>query len=148
MVSLAFAVSRPSPFDRLEARRLCLSKTGREESMERVTLYHNPACSNSRGALQMLRDRKVEFDLVEYLKTPPDRAALEKILSMLETPPADLVRKDKRFEELKLKAEDYTAREKVVALLVKHPELMQRPVVIRGNRAVIARPPEKLDTLL
>ena len=95
----------------------------------------------------MLRDRKVEFDLVEYLKTPPDRATLEKILSMLENPPADLVRKDKRFEELKLKPEDYTTKEKVVALLLKHPELMQRPIVIRGNRAVIARPPEKLEVL-
>jgi len=95
----------------------------------------------------MLRDRKVEFDLVEYLKTPPDRATLEKILSMLENPPADLVRKDKRFEELKLKPEDYTTNEKVIALLLKHPELMQRPIVVHGNRAVIARPPEKLEVL-
>ena len=66
---------------------------------------------------------------------------------MLESPPADLVRKDKRFEELKLKATDYTSKEQVTALLIKHPELMQRPIVIRGNRAVIARPPEKLDAL-
>jgi len=95
----------------------------------------------------MLRDRKVEFDLVEYLKTPPDRATLEKILSMLENPPADLVRKDKRFEELKLKVEDYTTTEKVVALLLEHPELMQRPIVMRAGRAVIARPPDKLDAL-
>ena len=95
----------------------------------------------------MLRDRKVEFDLVEYLKTPPDRATLEKILSMLENPPADLVRKDKRFEELKLKVEDYTTTDKVVALLIEHPELMQRPIVMRAGRAVIARPPDKLDAL-
>jgi len=66
---------------------------------------------------------------------------------MLEGPPADLVRKDKRFEELKLKATDYTSKAQVAALLIKHPELMQRPIVIRGNRAVIARPPEKLDAL-
>jgi len=66
---------------------------------------------------------------------------------MLETPPADLVRKDKRFEELRLKATDYTNKEQVTTLLIKHPELMQRPIVIRGNRAVIARPPDKLDAL-
>jgi arsenate reductase len=66
---------------------------------------------------------------------------------MLESSPADLVRKDKRFEELKLKAADYTSKQQVSALLVKHPELMQRPIVIRGSRAVIARPPEKLDAL-
>ncbi|MGO9602549.1 MAG: ArsC/Spx/MgsR family protein [Candidatus Binataceae bacterium] len=95
----------------------------------------------------MLRDRKVEFDLVEYLKTPLDRAALEKILAMVEGPAADLVRKDKRFAELKLKAEDYTTKDKVIALLLKHPELMQRPIVVRGKRALIARPPEKLDAL-
>ena len=66
---------------------------------------------------------------------------------MLESPPADLVRKDKRFEELKLKATDYTSKEQVSALLINHPELMQRPIVVRGSRAVIARPPEKLDAL-
>ena len=66
---------------------------------------------------------------------------------MLESPPADLVRKDKRFEELKLKATDYTSKAQVIALLIKHPELMQRPIVVRGKRAVIARPPDKLDAL-
>ena len=66
---------------------------------------------------------------------------------MLESPPADLVRKDKHFEELKLKATDYTSTEQVTALLIKHPELMQRPIVVRGDRAVIARPPDKLDAL-
>ena len=66
---------------------------------------------------------------------------------MLENPAADLVRKDKRFEELKLQATDYTSKEQVSALLTKHPELMQRPIVVRGSRAVIARPPEKLDAL-
>ena len=66
---------------------------------------------------------------------------------MLENPPGDLVRKDNRFEELKLKATDYTSKEQVVALLIEHPELMQRPIMVRGNRAVIARPPDKLDAL-
>ena len=66
---------------------------------------------------------------------------------MLESPPAELVRKDKRFEELKLKATDYTSKEQVIGLLLKHPELMQRPIVVRAGRAVIARPPEKLDAL-
>jgi arsenate reductase len=124
-----------------------LSETVREESMERVVIYHNPACGNSRGALQRLRDRKVEFDLVEYLKDPPNKATLESILAILDGPPADMVRKDKRFQELKLKTEDYTTKAQVVSILLKHPELMQRPIVVRGKRAVIARPPEKLDSL-
>ncbi len=73
--------------------------------------------------------------------------ALEKILSLIEDPPAELVRKDKRFKELGLSADNYTTRAQVVVLLLAHPELMQRPVIVRGKRAVIARPPEKLDAL-
>jgi arsenate reductase (glutaredoxin) len=98
--------------------------------------------------VELLRERGVEFDAIEYLKTPPTREILEKILGMLEGPPAELVRKDKRFAELGLKAEDYTEPKKIVALLIEHPELMQRPIVIRSNRAIIARPPEKLTGLL
>ena len=98
--------------------------------------------------MELLRERGVEFDAIEYLKKPPTRETLEKILAMLEGPPADLVRKDKRFGELGLKADDYVQPKKIVALLVEHPELMQRPIVIRGKRAIIARPPEKLTSLL
>ena len=67
---------------------------------------------------------------------------------MLEGPVTDLVRKDKRFKELGLNPGDYADKKAVVALLLEHPELMQRPIVIRGKRAVIARPPEKLEALL
>lgn len=92
----------------------------------------------------MLARRGVEFDTVEYLKNPPTRAALENIAAMLEGPIADLVRKDKRFSELGLKAGDYAERGAALDLLERHPELMQRPIVIRGGRAIIARPAEKL----
>jgi arsenate reductase len=115
--------------------------------MDTITLYHNPSCSHSRGALALLNQRGVNFDLIEYLKTPPSRSALEGIIAILEGPVADLVRKDKRFEELKLNPADYTTPESVIALLLEHPELMQRPIVIRGGRAIIARPAEKLDAL-
>lgn len=67
---------------------------------------------------------------------------------MLEGPVAQMVRKDKRFKELGLNDDDYADKASVVALLMKHPELMQRPIVIRGKRAIIARPPEKLTALL
>ncbi len=95
-----------------------------------------------------MSDRGVEFDAIEYLKHPPDRATLERILAMLESPPAELVRKDKRFAELRLKAEDYTGHDSVIELLLKHPELMQRPIAIRGRRAIIARPGERVLELL
>ena len=112
--------------------------------MERVTVYHNPSCGKSRGALDILRERDVDCDVVEYLKTPPDRPTYERFLSLLAGPPADLVRKDKRFAELGLDAKDYVTREQVVTLLLAHPELMERPVVIRGKHAVIARPSERV----
>jgi arsenate reductase len=67
---------------------------------------------------------------------------------MLDTPPAELVRKDRRFEALQLKPADYVSSEEVVALLLKYPELMQRPIVVKGNKAVIARPPERMLPLL
>lgn len=116
--------------------------------MERVTVYHNPACGKSRGALEILRERAVACDVVEYLRQPLDRATLARILSLLPDPPAALVRKDKRFAELGLDAAAYTTAAAVIDLLLAHPELMERPVIVRGGRAVIARPSEKVLEIL
>jgi arsenate reductase (glutaredoxin) len=113
-----------------------------------MLVYHNPSCSKSRGALDILADKGVEHDVVEYLKAPPDRAALDRILDAVSDAPSELVRKDAHFEELGLTASDYTTREAVIELLFEHPELMQRPVIFRGERAVIARPSEKVLELL
>ncbi len=116
--------------------------------MASVTIYHNPRCSKSRGALEILKERGVEHEVVEYLERAPERADLERLLALLPDEPAELVRKDKRFHELGLEAGGYEAADAVVEVLLAHPELMQRPIVIRGDRAVIARPPEKLEELL
>jgi arsenate reductase (glutaredoxin) len=113
-----------------------------------MLVYHNPSCSKSRGALEILADKGVEHDVVEYLEAPPDRAALERILDAVADAPTELVRKDGRFDELGLNASDFTTREAVIELLLEHPELMQRPVIFRGERAVIARPSEKVLELL
>jgi arsenate reductase len=94
--------------------------------------------------VDILKERGIEYGVVQYLKEPPDRATYERMLDALPNPPADLVRKDKRFEELGLSADDYTTREAVIAVLLEHPELMQRPVIFRGDRAVLARPSEKV----
>jgi arsenate reductase len=94
--------------------------------------------------VDILKERGVEFGVVQYLKEPPDRATYERMLDLLPDPPADLVRKDKRFQELGLDAADYQTREAVIEVLLEHPELMQRPVIFRGDRAVLARPSEKV----
>src|SRR5690606_19011080 len=106
----------------------------RGKAMEKVLVYHNPGCSKSRGALEILAERNVAHDVVEYLRSPPDRATLERFLDLLPDPPAELVRKDKHFEELGLDESDCRTREQVVAVLLEHPRLMQRPVVVRGDR--------------
>lgn len=111
-------------------------------------MFHNPVCSKSRGALEILTERGVSADVVEYLKTPPDRATLERIVDAIPDEPAALVRHDKRFGELGLDPDGYTSRGAVVGLLLEHPELMERPVVFVGERAVIARPSEKVLELL
>lgn len=96
----------------------------------------------------ILRERNVEFDVIRYLDTPLSRAELERFLDLLADPPADLVRKDKRFKELGLDASDYQTREQVIDVLLAHPELMQRPIIVQGDRAVLARPSEKVLELL
>ena len=70
------------------------------------------------------------------------------MLGLLGVPPGELVRKDKRFQSLELNADDYTSAESVITLLLEHPELMQRPIVVHGKRAIIARPSERVNELL
>jgi len=113
-----------------------------------VTVYHNPGCGKSRGALEILGERGIETEVIEYLKTPLDRATFERFLDLLPGAPAELVRKDKRFKELGLNEADYQTREQVVGVLLAHPELMERPVVINDRRAIIARPSERVLEIL
>jgi arsenate reductase len=115
---------------------------------EDVVVFHNPKCSKSRGALEILGDRGVDAEIVEYLKTPPSRADLERILDAIDDAPGTLVRHDARFSELGLDTGGYETRDAVIELLLAHPELMERPVVFVGERAVIARPSEKVLDLL
>ena len=98
--------------------------------------------------MEILHDRDVEFDVVEYLKNPLSHADFERILDAIPDEPAELVRKDKRFAELGLNADDYTTRDAVIDLLLEHPELMQRPVVFKGDEALIARPSDKVLVFL
>ncbi len=95
-----------------------------------------------------MQERGVEVDVTEYLKNPLTQADFERFLNLLPNPPADLVRKDKRFKELGLNEDDYTSPEAVIKVLLEHPELMQRPIIIRGERAVLARPGDMVKELL
>lgn len=116
--------------------------------MDDVTILHNQRCSTSRAAMERIEEAGVEADVVDYLKRPLDAAALGDLLDRLEDPPTDLVRRDAFFMELGLSDADVQTREQVVALLAEHPRLMQRPVLVKGDRAIIGRPKERVAAFL
>jgi arsenate reductase len=112
----------------------------------RAKIYHNPRCSKSRAALSLLTDKGVDVDIVEYLETPPSKAALLKLLQKLEAPAISLVRTDE--PEFRPYAGRVLGDDEVLNLLVAHPRLLQRPIVEVGARARIGRPPERVLELL
>lgn len=113
-----------------------------------VRLYHNTGCSTSRHALAELESAGLATDVVQYLKAPPSRDELLGLMAKLEDPPAALVRKDAFFAAQGLEAEDYTTPDAVADLLVQYPRLMQRPVLVRGDRAIIGRPKDRVADFL
>jgi arsenate reductase (glutaredoxin) len=90
----------------------------------------------------------VAAEIVLYLKTPPDEATLRAIIAKLEDPPTDLVRRDSMWAKLGLTDADAATPDQIVALLVKHKQLLQRPVVVTANKAIIGRPKERVRELL
>ena len=116
--------------------------------MSNIRLYHNPNCSKSRSARALLEERSVPLEIVEYLKTPPTQAELEVIAKALPEETSALVRHDARFKSLELDPDAYNRPQDVIALLLQHPELMQRPIALREGQARIGRPPEKVLELV
>ena len=116
--------------------------------MSEFTIYHNPRCSKSRQTLKLLRDQGIEPEVVEYLKEPPDRTELRKIIRALGIPARELIRRgEKLFQDVgdpDIRYSDSAA----VNLLAEHPKLMERPIVMCNNRAIIGRPPEQVLELL
>ena len=115
---------------------------------DEIVIYHNPSCSKSRGALEILQDRGADPTVVNYKADPLDRATIERIVALVPDEPQALVRRDQNFKELGLDIADYQSAEAVVDLLTEHGILMERPVIVRGDRAVIGRPPERVLELL
>jgi arsenate reductase len=116
--------------------------------MSNITIWHNPRCSKSRKTLQLIRDRGVEPAIIEYLKTPPSEAELIDVLGKLRLEPRDLMRKKEvAYKELSL-SDEGLARSELVVAMVENPVLIERPIVVRGKRAVLGRPPENVLELL
>lgn len=113
-----------------------------------VTIYHNPRCSKSRQTLTLLEERGLKPTVIEYLKTPPDYDTLAALLARLRIPARDLVRSnEKEFRELGLDARQLDD-EALLKAMAQHPRLIQRPIVVVGDRARIGRPPEAVLEIL
>ena len=116
-------------------------------SDSRVTIYHNPRCTKSRQTLQLIQDAGIEPEIVEYLKSPPTVQEFDGILEKLKLEPLDAMRrKESIFRELGLNSD--TRRDEAISAMAENPILIERPIVVRGRKAVIGRPPENVNELL
>ncbi|RUO77749.1 arsenate reductase (glutaredoxin) [Idiomarina seosinensis] len=115
--------------------------------MSTLSIFHNPRCSKSRQTLALLEEKGYQPEVVEYLKTPPNASEIERILAMLDKQPKDLMRKKETiYKDLGL-ADEHDP-EKLVTAMVNNPKLIERPIVINGNKAAIGRPPESVLDIL
>ncbi len=116
--------------------------------MPNYTIYHNPRCSKSRASLQILQDNGIEPTIRLYLEDAPDAAELTSVLAALGKAPRDLLRKgEAAYAEAGLDDQGLDDAA-VIAAMVEHPILIERPVVVCGDRAVVGRPPENVQDLI
>jgi arsenate reductase len=112
-----------------------------------ITIYHNKRCGKSRDALAILNEKNVEFKVVDYIKTPPTTKELAAILQQLNMTPIDLIRKGETIYKENYKDKTLTNAE-WIQIMVNNPILIERPIIINGDKAVIGRPPEKVLEIL
>lgn len=112
--------------------------------MSQVRIYHNPRCSKSRQALALLEQQGEELEIIQYIETPLDSAALSELLQQLGMSARELIRKgEDTYKELNLANPDLSEAELVQAM-VDYPRLIERPIVVRDGKAIVARPPERV----
>lgn len=112
-----------------------------------IQIYHNPRCSKSREGLQILKDSNEEFEVVEYLKTPLTRQELTELIKKLGIEPLDLVRKNEAIWKENYKEKDLPDSQ-IIDAMVNHPNLIERPIVVNGKKAIVGRPPTLIKDIL
>lgn len=112
-----------------------------------LIIYHNPRCAKSRQTLELIEKSGKSTQVVEYLKTPPSKDELRDIVEKLDIKPEELVRKNERMFKDEFKAKKFSDEE-WLEILVKNPKLIERPIVVVDDKAVIGRPPENVRKLL
>jgi arsenate reductase len=113
-----------------------------------VKIFHNPRCSKSRKTLELLRERGVEPEIVEYLKTPPSAAELDRVLTLLGKQPREVLRTEEAAYAAAGLDDMRLGRAELIARMVENPSVLQRPIVVAGERAALGRPPEDVLALL
>lgn len=109
-----------------------------------IKIYHNPRCSKSRQTLQLLQEKGIEPDVVLYLENPPSKTALKKILKSLGLKARDLMRKKEAEYKDNNLADETLKEDELIAAMIAHPKLIERPIVVNGDKAAIGRPPENV----
>ena len=109
--------------------------------MSDLSIFHNPRCGKSRNTLAIINDKNLEVEVVEYLKTPPSANQLKEIIEKLGITPEELIRKGELIFKENYKGKQFSDDE-WINVMVAHPILIERPIVIKGDKAVIGRPPE------
>ena len=112
-----------------------------------VKIYHNPRCKKSRAGLQYLKDKNVEFEVVEYLKDPLSRDELKDILVKMNKKPADIIRTQEEIYRKNFRGREFTDDE-WVAILLEHPRMIQRPLVVKAYKALLGDPAENIENIL
>lgn len=112
--------------------------------MSAVTIYHNPRCSKSRQTLALLEAQGVNATIIEYLDNPPNKQELKRILKLLGCSPREIIRNNEQaYKDLALNDKDLSD-EQLITAMIEHPKLIQRPIVVHGERAALGRPPENV----
>lgn len=115
--------------------------------MQNIQIWHNPKCSKSRNAMTLLEEKGINADVVKYLESTPTKEQLTEVLKKLNMSAKELLRTGEDvYKELNLK--DESDEEKLINIMVENPILIERPIIIKGHIAVIARPIENLEELL
>ncbi len=118
-----------------------------ERAGEKFIIYHNTRCSKSREACSILQDEGVAFETIEYLKTPPTENQLKELLKMLGMKAEEIIRKGEPTYKEKYINKNFSQNE-WIKILATHPILIERPIVVKGKKAIIGRPPEKVLAFL
>ena len=116
--------------------------------MAKITVYEKPTCTTCRKVVKTLNENGVNFEKVNYYIDPFSKTKLQSLLKKMKMKPSEVLRKNEKiYKDLKFKEKNYS-EEKILDLMVKYPDLVQRPIIEKGNKAILARPPERIKEII